>query len=172
MNEANYIARGGVRSVRLQPDLQLWSQSIAPPCRCVRPTASRRCTPEISLCSCPFETAASSTRSQRLPARHAPSTLIRPTRIAGSELAAWNRVVRFQAIHVGVRAGRRPVEHTGNAPLPDAVANLESRRLVAVVGAYARPLTRRSRKADAAIPRIDSRLRVFVVRASRALLAV
>ena len=75
--------------------------------RCVRPTASRRCTPEISLCSCPFEAAASSAKSQRLPARQAPSALIPPTRIAGHELASWNRFVRFQVMHVGVRAGRR-----------------------------------------------------------------
>jgi hypothetical protein len=85
--------------------------------RCVRPAASRRCTPEISLCSCPFETAASSTRSQRPQPRHAPSRLIRPPWIAGDELASENRFVRFQATHVGVRAGRRSAEHNGNAHL-------------------------------------------------------
>jgi hypothetical protein len=47
----------------------------------------------------------------------------------------------------------------------------ESRRLMAAVGAYARPLTRRSRKAAAAIPRVDSRRRVLVVQARTALLA-
>jgi hypothetical protein len=40
------------------------------------------------------------------------------------------------------------------------------------VVAYARPLARRSRKAAAAIPRIDFRLRVLVVRISTVLLAV
>jgi len=48
----------------------------------------------------------------------------------------------------------------------------ESRYLMAAVGAYARPLARRSRKAAAAIPRIDFRLRVLVVRISSLLLAV
>jgi hypothetical protein len=40
------------------------------------------------------------------------------------------------------------------------------------VGAYARPLAVRSRKAAAAIPRVDSRPRVLVVRVKKALLAV
>src|SRR5262245_57951720 len=48
----------------------------------------------------------------------------------------------------------------------------ESRRLMAAVGAYARPLARRSRKAAAAIRRSDFRPRVLVVRTSTVLVAV
>ena len=51
-------------------------------------------------------------------------------------------------------------------------SNFERRRLMPAVGAYARPLALRSRKAAAAIHRVDFRFRVLVVRVSRALLAV
>jgi len=42
--------------------------------------------------------------------------------IAQNELASQSRFVRFQAIHVGVHAGRRPAEHTGNARSLNAIA--------------------------------------------------
>jgi hypothetical protein len=101
--------------------------------------------------------------------------LIRPTRIAGSELAPSNRLVRFQAIHVGVRAGRRPAEHMAMLIwCPDAARHgkCERCRVMPAAGAYARPLALRSRKAAAAIHRVDFRHRVLVVRARVALLAV
>ena len=43
--------------------------------------------------------------------------LLATARIAGHELASPNRIVRLQAIHVGVRAGWRPAEHSANAHL-------------------------------------------------------
>jgi hypothetical protein len=143
--------------------------------RGIRPAASRRCTPEISLRSCPIAAAASSTRFQRLPARQAPSQLIRPTRIAGRELAD-GKSLRSISGDSCRRTGRSTAGRTPRqcSLLPDGVASpqFESRCLMPAVGAYARPLARRSRKAAAAIRRVDSRPRVLVVRVSRALPAV
>ena len=137
---------------------------------------SRRCTPEISLGSCSVAPVASSSQFLRLPARQAPSTLIRPTRIAGYELASLNRVVRFQATYVGVRAGRRRAEHTGHAHCcRDAADSQQLQTSSPDAGLWARTPGRFhcvSRKAAAAIPRVDFRRRVLVVRTSIAFLAV
>ncbi len=64
-------------------------------CPCIRLAASRLRTPEISLRSCSIEAAASNAPFQRPPARQAPPELVRPTRIAQTELAAPNRYARF-----------------------------------------------------------------------------
>jgi hypothetical protein len=124
----------------------------------------------------PFAAAASNAQFQRPPAQQAPSKLIRSTRIAENELASQNRFVRFQAIHVGVHAGRRPAEHIGmRRTCADAVVGTshpQHRRLMPAVGAYARPFVVRSRKAAAAIRRVDFRRRVLVVQTSKTLLAV
>jgi hypothetical protein len=65
-----------------------------------------------------------------------------------------NRFVRFQALRVGVRAGRSPAQHIGNAHSYARIIGAfpwDRRRLMPAVGAYARPIALRSRKAAAAI---------------------
>jgi hypothetical protein len=123
----------------------------------------------------PFRSAASSTQSQRLSARQAPSQLIRPPRIAEHELASENRFVRFQTNscrRTRRSAASRPQRRCSLPAVTRPIhGNFKRRRLMPAVGAYARPLAR-SRKAAAAIHRDDFRRRVFVVRVTRALLAV
>jgi hypothetical protein len=77
----------------------------------------------------------------------------------------------ISAIRVGVLRKSTPAEHIRNAECRRLQRIWERRRLMPAVGAYARPLAVRSRKAVAAIPRVDFR-RVLVVRVSRMLLAV
>jgi hypothetical protein len=66
----------------------------------------------------PFAPAASSTRFDRLPSRHAPAKLIRTSWIAGHELAALNRFARFQASRESAcSAGRRPPDTAASRSL-------------------------------------------------------
>src|SRR5262245_54274558 len=69
----------------------------------------------------------------------------------GSRTRGANRFVRFQALHVGVRAGRSPAEHIGNVHSCariigafQATTMWDRRRLMPAVGAYARPIALRS----------------------------
>jgi hypothetical protein len=97
--------------------------------------ASRRLSPYCSRRAQASACAAKDRRSREI--AHAEAcALLATSRIAGDELAPSNRLVRFQAIHVGVRASRRPQLASGGGVITcsvdEAVAALhtaESRSL-------------------------------------------